>query len=152
MAAILDLQIACDATDIPAHEDIQQWLNIALGERFNEDQEVTVRIVSPQESQQLNNAYRGKEKPTNVLSFPFEALPGIQLHLLGDLVVCAEIVAKEANEQQKPLANHWAHMLIHGTLHLLGFDHENDQDAQEMEQLEVSLLSKLSIDDPYQDH
>lgn len=116
------------------------------------DQEITVRVVDEDESQQLNHEYRGKNKPTNVLSFPFEAPPGIEMNLLGDLVICAGVVEAEAQQQNKPLDHHWAHMIIHGTLHLLGYDHIEDDQAEEMEGLEISLLGKLSIDDPYQDH
>ncbi len=100
---------------------------------FQAEAEVTVRIVDESESQQLNFDYREKDKPTNVLSFPFQCPPGIELPLLGDLVICAGVVAQEAKEQQKTLTAHWAHMVVHGSLHLLGFDHINDADALEME-------------------
>lgn len=152
MNAILDLQIACSTEQLPEPHDFQVWLDAALAEQKNEPQEITVRIVSEQESQTLNQQYRGKDKPTNVLSFPFEAPPGISMNLLGDLVICADIVKAEASAQNKALLDHWAHMVIHGTLHLLGYDHENDTDADLMEQLEINLLAKLEIDDPYQDH
>ncbi|BDX06261.1 rRNA maturation RNase YbeY [Planctobacterium marinum] len=118
----------------------------------NEPLELTVRIVEEQESQSLNDTYRGKDKPTNVLSFPFEQPPGLNLPLLGDLVVCQSVVAQEAKQQKKDISAHWAHMLVHGTLHLLGYDHINDQEAEEMERLEVHILNSLGIDDPYQDH
>ena len=115
------------------------------------DKEITVRFVNNDESQQLNNDYRGKDKPTNVLSFPFECPPEVPLDLLGDLVICVPVIAREAEEQQKPIAHHYAHMIVHGTLHLLGYDHIEDAEAEEMEGLEIAILAKLAIDDPYQD-
>lgn len=113
--------------------------------------ELTVRVVSEEESQMLNATYRGKDNPTNVLSFPFEAPPGVQLPLLGDLVVCKQIVEKEAAAQKKQIAHHWAHMIVHGTLHLVGYDHINEDEAEQMERLEVQILNSLGIDDPYID-
>ncbi|OZB41718.1 MAG: rRNA maturation RNase YbeY, partial [Alishewanella sp. 34-51-39] len=101
------------------------------------------------ESQQLNLQYRGKDKATNVLSFPFQCPPGIELPLLGDLVICAGVVRAEAAEQNKPLAAHWAHMVVHGCLHLLGFDHINDADAEQMEAEEIQILQQLGISNPY---
>ena len=106
--------------------------------------------MSIEESQQLNSQYRQKDKPTNVLSFPFEVPEGIELNLLGDLVVCASVVEQEAKEQNKVLFHHWAHMIVHGCLHLLGYDHINDADADEMEALEVKILAKLAISNPYE--
>ena len=117
---------------------------------FRSAAEITIRLVDSDESQQLNNQYRGKDKPTNVLSFPFEVPTGIELDLLGDLVICAPVIAAEAIEQNKSENAHWAHMVIHGCLHLLGYDHINDQEAEEMEALEIALLAKLNIADPYQ--
>lgn len=152
MITLLDLQIACDNEDLPTKEHIQSCLDTVLEHQDLSDQEMTVRIVSSKESQQLNSDYRGKNTPTNVLSFPFEAPPGTEMNLLGDLVICADIVEHEASAQNKPTVNHWSHMLVHGALHLLGYDHVNDQDAEQMEALEIAILAKLSIDDPYQDH
>jgi probable rRNA maturation factor len=114
--------------------------------------EVTLRIVDLAESRQLNLDYRNKDKPTNVLSFPFEAPEHIEMAFLGDLVVCAAVVEQEAKEQNKPVINHWAHLCVHGLLHLLGYDHIDETEAQEMEGLETAILAKLNIDDPYQDH
>lgn len=114
--------------------------------------ELTLRLVDLSESQKLNFDYRDKNKPTNVLSFPFEAPEHIEMSFLGDLVVCASVVEREANEQQKQYHDHWAHLCIHGLLHLLGYDHIQDEEAQEMEGIETAILAKLSIDDPYQDH
>ncbi|WP_199609344.1 rRNA maturation RNase YbeY [Flocculibacter collagenilyticus] len=159
MSAIVDLQVACDNTNLPHQTDITKWLNVAINavHQLSEaasnppsSYEVTVRIATPEESQQLNSEYRGKDKPTNVLSFPFQAPPGIQINLLGDLIVCADVVEHEAKQQNKPLNAHWAHMIIHGCLHLQGYDHINDEDAEEMEALEVKILADLGIDNPYQ--
>ncbi|RNF52013.1 rRNA maturation RNase YbeY [Marinomonas hwangdonensis] len=145
----LDLQIATQNTEqLPSEADFRPWVEKALSD-CDEEFEVTIRIVDEEESHALNHEYRGKDKPTNVLSFPFEAPPGLELPLLGDLVICAQIVAKEAEEQEKPLFHHWAHMTIHGILHLRGYDHINDDEADEMESLETSLLASMSIPDPY---
>ncbi|MFT4732543.1 MAG: putative rRNA maturation factor [Gammaproteobacteria bacterium] len=114
--------------------------------------EVTLRIVDTIESRQLNLDYRAKDKPTNVLSFPFEAPEHIDMPFLGDLVVCAAVVEQEAKEQNKQIIDHWTHLCIHGLLHLLGYDHIHENEAQEMECIETAILAKLNIDDPYQDH
>ena len=148
MSIILDLQLASTASDLPTESQIQQWLDAAILP-FQAEAEVTVRIVDEAESQQLNFDYREKNKPTNVLSFPFECPPGIELPLLGDLVICAQVVAKEAAEQNKTLTAHWAHMVVHGSLHLLGFDHINEEDATEMEAEEIQILAELGFADPY---
>lgn len=146
---IVDLQVACDNSDLPTEAELALWLQRVLNVHEDTGHEITVRIVSPEESQQLNNQYRGKDKPTNVLSFPFESPPGIALPLLGDLIVCADVVAQEALEQNKALKDHWAHMIIHGCLHLLGYDHIEEEEAEEMESLEIELLASLNIKDPY---
>lgn len=148
MAITLDLQLASTADNLPNEAQVQQWLNAAILP-FQAEAEVTVRIVDHAESQQLNFDYRSKDKPTNVLSFPFQCPPGIELPLLGDLVICAPVVAAEAAEQHKSLQAHWAHMVIHGCLHLLGFDHINDDDAEQMEAEEVTILQQLGINNPY---
>ena len=148
MAIILDLQLASTTSGLPAEPQFQQWLEAAILP-FQTDAEVTVRIVDNSESQQLNFDYRGKDKPTNVLSFPFQCPPGIELPLLGDLVICAPVVTAEAAEQGKALTAHWAHMVVHGSLHLLGFDHINDDDAEQMEAEEVTILQQLGFSNPY---
>ncbi|MBD1389755.1 rRNA maturation RNase YbeY [Neiella sp. HB171785] len=149
----LDLQLATQHSGVPNQAMFETWLATALvavqPNAPTSPQEITIRVVDSDESQQLNSTYRGKEKPTNVLSFPFEAPPGIVLPLLGDLVICAEVVAIEAQQQQKPLEHHWAHMVIHGLLHLLGYDHIQDDEAEVMEQKERDILAQLSIPDPY---
>jgi len=149
MSVTLDLQIACDG-DVPSQQQFQQWVDLAL-QQVTEDCELSIRLVDEAESAELNGTYRGKDYPTNVLSFPFEAPVEIEPILLGDLVVCVPIVHKEAIEQNKPVEHHWAHMVVHGCLHLLGYDHIDDDEAQEMESLETTLLKSLAISDPYQE-
>ena len=147
--AIIDLQLACDNQPLPTETELALWVQRVIDAHQDTGFEVTVRVVSPQESQQLNHQYRGKNKPTNVLSFPFESPPGIELPLLGDLILCADVIEQEAEAQNKALNDHWAHMIIHGCLHLLGYDHIEEEDAEEMEALETELLAGLNIKDPY---
>ena len=149
MSNLIDLQLACTSKELPTLELFQQWADAALTSVTNQEFEITIRLVDIEESRQLNNQYRQKDKPTNVLSFPFEVPDGIELNLLGDLVICVQVVEQEAKEQDKLLSDHWAHMIIHGCLHLLGYDHINDSDADEMEALEVKILANLSISNPY---
>ena len=150
MSNHIDLQLACDSTEVPSLELFQRWTDLALSTVTDKEFELTIRLVNIDESQQLNSQYRQKDKPTNVLSFPFEVPDGIELNLLGDLVVCVQVVEQEAKEQNKKLFDHWAHMIIHGCLHLLGYDHINDADADEMEALEIKILANLSINNPYE--
>ena len=149
MNHIIDIQNACDANEIPTTDLFQQWVDTAFEMLVEQEFELTIRLVNTAESQQLNKQYRQKDKPTNVLSFPFEVPEGVELNLLGDLVICAQVVEHEAKAQNKKLFDHWAHMVIHGCLHLLGYDHINDTDANEMEALEVKFLAKLAIANPY---
>ena len=153
MELYVDLQLACENEQaIPELAQLEQWVTatiIAASGQPVEMTELTVRIVDTEESQQLNDQYREKNKPTNVLSFPFQNPPGITLPLLGDLVICKAVVEKEATEQQVPLISHWAHMLIHGTLHLLGYDHIEDDEAETMESIETKLMIELGFGDPY---
>ncbi|MFQ6372187.1 rRNA maturation RNase YbeY [Shewanella sp. YIC-542] len=146
----LDLQIASESTQLPTEAEFTLWATTALTGRLDEA-EMTIRLVDEAESHQLNFDYRGKDKPTNVLSFPFEAPPGIELPLIGDLVICAPVVENEAQEQHKTLAEHWAHMVVHGCLHLLGYDHINDAEAEEMEAIETELIESLGFSDPYKE-
>ncbi|WGE59869.1 rRNA maturation RNase YbeY [Actinobacillus equuli] len=151
---IIDLQIAAEnSKDLPSLEQFTQWVQRALAhEAQTEDfpeTEITIRIVDEAESHELNLTYRGKDKPTNVLSFPFEVPEGIELPLLGDLIICRQVVEKEAQEQQISLESHWAHLAIHGTLHLLGYDHIEDAEAEEMEGLETEIMQSLGFEDPY---
>ncbi|MBI3186786.1 MAG: rRNA maturation RNase YbeY [Gammaproteobacteria bacterium] len=152
MSVQLDVQYACESqTGLPSVEDFQRWTDIALCEAG--DAEVVIRLVDEAESRELNHQYRGKNKSTNVLSFPME-LPDelaatVDEIMLGDLVICAPVVAREAAEQNKPLPAHWAHMVIHGMLHLQGYDHIADDEAAEMEGLEIKLLQQLGMANPY---
>ncbi|MGV6988586.1 rRNA maturation RNase YbeY [Testudinibacter sp. P80/BLE/0925] len=146
---IVDLQLACENTaGLPTQAEIELWAQSAVKPSLD-DVEMTVRIVDEAESQALNRTYRGKDYPTNVLSFPFEAPVEVELPLLGDLVICRQVVEREAAEQQKPLSAHWAHMVVHGSLHLLGYDHIDDDEAEEMESLETEIMQSLGFDDPY---
>ncbi len=146
----LDLQIASQVTNLPSQAQFESWLAAVLKfENIIEDKELSVRIVDEEESQSLNKQYRGKDKPTNVLSFSFESPAGIELPLMGDLVVCRQVVFDEAKQQSKELLAHWAHMIVHGSLHLLGYDHIKDSDAQIMESKEVAILAELGFNDPY---
>ena len=146
---IIDLQIACEQeSGLPTAEQIEQWATAAVQPQSDEV-EMTVRIVDEAESHALNLNYRGKDRPTNVLSFPFECPDEVELPLLGDLVMCRQVVEREAQEQDKPLMAHWAHMVVHGSLHLLGYDHIEDNEAEEMESLETQIMTGLGFADPY---
>ena len=146
---IIDLQIACEQeSGLPTAEQIEQWATAAVQPQSDEV-EMTVRIVDEAESHALNLNYRGKDRPTNVLSFPFECPDEVELPLLGDLVICRQVVEREAQEQDKPLMAHWAHMVVHGSLHLLGYDHIKDDEAEEMESLETQIMIGLGFVDPY---
>ncbi|MEG3767450.1 rRNA maturation RNase YbeY [Alteromonas sp. 14N.309.X.WAT.G.H12] len=155
MNTLIDVQHACDTTQlgytVPTDDKIQRWADTALSALKIQDKEVTIRFVDRDESQSLNHTYRGKDKPTNVLSFPFECPPDIPLNLLGDLVICVPVIHHEAVEQNKVVNNHFAHMIVHGLLHLLGYDHIDDEEAEAMERLETKILAQLGIDDPYQE-
>ena len=146
---IIDLQMACEQeSGLPTAEQIEQWATAAVQPQSDEV-EMTVRIVDEAESHALNLNYRGKDRPTNVLSFPFECPDEVELPLLGDLVICRQVVEREAQEQDKPLMAHWAHMVVHGSLHLLGYDHIEDAEAEEMESLETQIMTGLGFADPY---
>lgn len=149
----VDVQVACDDDGIPSTQSISNWVGAAIDAADRTPAtEVSVRIVDADEIRTLNGLYRDKDKATNVLSFPagdIAGLPGEVSRSLGDVVVCASVVAQEASEQGKRLEDHWAHMLVHGTLHLLGYDHEDDADARTMEALEVRVLAAGNVADPY---
>ncbi|HIG36644.1 MAG TPA: rRNA maturation RNase YbeY [Oceanospirillaceae bacterium] len=157
----LDLQVACENSNLPSLAQFEQWAQLAV-ENYSAATEITIRVVEPAESQALNLQYRGKDKPTNVLSFPFEQPefedPEIAAAMaqelgdadyLGDLVINASLVAEEAAQQGKTTQHHWAHLVIHGTLHLQGYDHIDDDEAELMESLETQLLAQLDIANPY---
>ncbi len=134
----------------PDSEQFQQWLN-QVSDKLQTSGEICIKIVDINESQSLNHQYRGKEKPTNVLSFPSDVPDFVESDHLGDLAICSQVVAQEAVEQNKKADDHWAHMTIHGVLHLLGYDHIEDADAEKMEALEVSLLAAMGVKNPYLD-
>lgn len=144
----LDIQNACSRA-VPADADFARWIEAALdGER--DDAEVSLRLVDADEITALNHQYRGKNYATNVLSFPADLPEELELPLLGDIVVCAEVVEREALEQHKTGTAHWAHMVVHGTLHLLGYDHIEDDEADAMEGREIEILERLNFPNPYQ--
>ncbi|PLW67059.1 rRNA maturation RNase YbeY [Pseudohalioglobus lutimaris] len=144
----VDVQSAT-AEPCPDEEDIRRWICAALSGRHNADTEISLRIVDTEEMTALNRNYRGKDGPTNVLSFPSDLPEELALPLLGDIVICAPVVRAEAEQQGKPLRAHWAHMMVHGTLHLLGYDHVEDDEAGIMENLETRVLASLNIPCPY---
>lgn len=147
---VLDLQIAVNSvTDLPTREQIIEWLTVILLP-FQSKAELTIRIVDEEESRALNKTYRNKDRPTNVLSFPFDTPVDLSIPLLGDLILCKTIVEKEAVAQNKDLLSHWAHMIVHGVLHLLGYDHITNHQAEKMETLEIQIMNRLGFEDPYQ--
>jgi probable rRNA maturation factor len=150
----LTLQKATTAKNLPKSADFKLWIDNALAiAGFKKSCEVAIRLVDESESQMLNLQYRGKDKPTNVLSFPSElpeeVLDNLKREPLGDIIICAPVVVAEAIEQGKTLTAHWAHLTTHGILHVLGFDHIDDDEAEEMEGLEVQALAVLGFDNPY---
>ena len=145
----VDVQYAVTVDGMPEANEIRQWVLQALPEQ-KKASELTVRVVDEAEITALNRQYRGKEGATNVLSFPYEAIPGVASDLLGDVVICAPVVASESVAQNKPLDAHWAHMIVHGMLHLQGYDHMKDDEAELMEGLEIQILDKLGFNNPYE--
>lgn len=155
MKLLVDIQTA-SSVPVPAKEDIRHWIGTALttinalaGQTTREQVEISVRLVDDAEMAQLNTTYRGKKGSTNVLSFPADLPAELNLPLLGDIVICAPVVAAEAAQQGKSASAHWAHMTIHGTLHLLGYDHIEEDDAATMEALESAILGQLNYSCPY---
>jgi probable rRNA maturation factor len=148
----LHLSYAVPRRGIPSAASFRRWAQAALaGARHRKHAEISVRIVGVREGRALNRQYRGRDYATNVLSFPVELPPGVRSPLLGDIVICAPVVAREAREQGKSGRDHYAHLTVHGVLHLLGLDHQNDKDAARMEALETRVLATLGIPDPYRD-
>ncbi len=146
----VDIQTAC-SQPVPAEEDIRRWIAAALHGRTTQEQvEVSVRLVDSDEMAQLNETYRGKTGATNVLSFPAGLPAELAIPLLGDIVICAPVVRAEAAQQGKTESAHWAHMTVHGTLHLLGYDHIEEEEAAIMEALESAILSELNYACPYE--
>jgi probable rRNA maturation factor len=136
--------------DVPAAVRVARWARAAAGAR-GKGAEIAVRVVGSAEGRRLNLLWRGRDYPTNVLSFPAPSRTrgGLAARTLGDIVICAPVVAREAREQGKSIDHHWAHLVVHGVLHLLGHDHERDRDAERMERRERVILSRLRIADPY---
>jgi len=145
----LEVQYATEQKSVPDKQQLSAWVQAGL-EGCDPRTELVIRIVDEAESRALNSQYRGRDKPTNVLSFDFEIPAGVNSHHLGDLVICAPVVNREAAEQGKARQAHWAHMVVHGLLHLQGYDHQNDQEASMMESHEISLLKKLGFENPYE--
>lgn len=145
----IDIQMACPSEDAPDEDSIKRWASAAIRDE-RDNPELSLRIVDEIESADFNQQYRGKTGATNVLSFPFDAVTPEPLPILGDLVVCAPVVNREANEQQKTTEAHWAHIIIHGVLHLLGYDHLDDKDAEQMEGLETAIMLELNFPAPYE--
>jgi probable rRNA maturation factor len=134
----------------PGSRDLVNWAQQALAHQGVAPCEMAIKIVEPAESRALNHQYRGKDAPTNVLSFPLDGgMPDKSL-LLGDLAICADIVRAEAAQQEKTVAAHFAHMTVHGIMHLMGFDHVDEAEAEEMEQIEIKILHTIGFPDPYE--
>jgi probable rRNA maturation factor len=149
----IDYQITEDTlceSYLPDLPTLERWVSRLLQELARDDTvQLGIRVVGEREIAQLNAQYRHKNQATNVLAFPYEPLPGVNVPLLGDIVICAPVVARQAEEQGKSAEQHWAHMVIHGVLHLLGFDHISETEADEMETTEINILSKLGFPNPY---
>ena len=145
----IDIQMTCSSEDAPDEDSIKRWVSAAIRDE-RDNSELNLRIVDELESADFNQQYRGKTGATNVLSFPFDAVTPEPLPILGDLVVCAPVVNREANEQQKTTEAHWAHIIVHGVLHLLGYDHIDDKDAEQMEGLETAIMLELNFPAPYE--
>lgn len=149
MSVILTLQNVSDIKTIPSKKLFKFWVVKALAEKGRKKNEIVIRIVGIKEITKLNKQYRKKNKPTNIISFPFSPPPSLKTNFLGDIVICAPIVKIEAKLQHKPQRLHWAHLTIHGVLHLLGYDHHNEKAAKKMEKLEAKILKSLGFSDRY---
>ena len=150
MVLAVEVQVACDGDRLPTVQHLTEWAQAAWQDPAR-DAEVVIRLTDELESRRLNREYRGKDRPTNVLSFPYDPLPGVVLDHIGDLVVCAPVVEGEARAQGKRAEAHWAHMVVHGMLHLQGYDHATDRQALQMERLETDILTGLGFPAPYAD-
>jgi probable rRNA maturation factor len=151
----IEVQFACEHAGLPDEASIRSWALAAHRAAGGATGEITVRTVDEDTMREMNRQYRGKDNSTNVLSFPFEMPAGLPADavapVLGDIAICAEVVAREAAEQKKDVQAHWAHMVVHGVLHLLGHDHQNDSDAEVMEALERDILTETGFADPYRE-
>lgn len=142
----VDVQFASCASNLPSSDDFRSWVGAAIR---RDCAEVSIRVVDRDEGAELNERYRGKVGPTNVLSFPFVAPPGVPSDLLGDIVICAPLVAEESLDQGKAERAHWAHLTVHGVLHLQGFDHIEETEAERMEAEEAAIMARLGFPNPY---
>jgi probable rRNA maturation factor len=133
---------------VPSRRLLQRWAGAALGPRGS-GHEMALQTVGAARMRSLNRRYRGKDKPTNVLAFPAPSTPGAQPRPLGDVVICPTVLRREAREQGKPVRAHWAHLVVHGALHLAGYDHEREADADRMERREIAVLRSLGFSNPY---
>lgn len=150
MSFLVHINYQMPRRGLPAAVRLRAWVEAALRGARRRRGEVSLLLVEADQGRQMNLQYRQRDYPTNVLSFPAELPPGVESDLLGDLVICAPVVADEASAQGKTLADHYAHLCIHGCLHLLGYDHQNPAEAERMEALEIRILARLGIADPYQ--
>jgi len=146
----IDFQIVSQSKQLPSAAVFKIWMDAVLTDK-SQDSEIVIRIVDEDEMIQFNQQYRRKKGVTNILSFPFDPPEEADSQLLGDLLICAPVVELEAQQQNKALEHHWAHMVIHGLLHLIGYDHIDDADAEEMEALEIKILKTIKIDTPYEE-
>ena len=144
----LAVQVLCDSATVPGERQLHAWVSAALQRRHGEH-EITIRIVNESESQAMNKKYRGQDRPTNVLSFPADLPAGVDHPLLGDLVICAPVLEREAEVQGKDSQAHCAHLIVHGALHLLGHNHQHPDAADKMEALETAILASIGYPDPY---
>jgi probable rRNA maturation factor len=147
---VLEIQVESVSDHLPDEASFQRWVDAALF-AAKTPFEVVVRLVDELEMTELNQTYRHKTGSTNILSFPFEPPPEVEMNLLGDLVICAPVIEREALEQGKALDAHWAHIVVHGVLHLVGYDHMDEAEAEEMENLEIAILNTLHINNPYKE-
>ncbi len=136
---------------IPDSALIAEWASAAYKKVGTEEAELTVRIVDEKDGRELNQRYRNKRGATNVLSFPFEDPPQIKTNILGDIVVCAPVLSREAVNQGRPLTAHWAHLVVHGVLHLCGYVHDHERDAVRMQRLESEIIEQLGFPNPYKE-
>lgn len=150
MSINLTIQNPSKIKTIPTKKQFIIWIKAVLGLQ-HKNCEILIRIVDKKEITKINKTYRNKNKPTNIISFEFDPPPGVKTNFLGDLIICASVVRAEAKLQHKTMVSHWAHLTIHGILHLLGYDHINNIDAEKMENLEIKILKNLNFPDPYKD-
>jgi len=154
MSVTVDVTISEDIAsaddEVPEPASIQSWAVAAYLNNADDDAFISILVTSAQETQQLNKQYRAKDKPTNVLSFPMQLPDEVGMNMLGDIVLCASVIDEEARSQSKSESAHWAHMVVHGMLHLQGYDHIDDGEAGEMEKLEIEILHSLGFDNPYE--